>query len=260
MDAKYNYYQYQKKHDYPIYIRVNPAEVDNKFFHLLNEMGFHEMPEKDSKKISLQKTNTRLLTVQTAGPRVQVQINGSDLLDKYGSESLSIQAGVPVYTYRKVALLAMPMGKVFWDLALSQNISLTDQMVGLRVILTRYLAMALSFDGLLCYWGTMTDGSMMLMKQSQSFGESVVIDHHRKVAFHNGGEVRIGNLLKIVRKDKEGRANAYIPREELISFLSVTTCLLTFSGITPAMKKAIYDLSAHAQASYAGHSELSANL
>jgi hypothetical protein len=226
----------------------------------LNELGFQELPEKDSKKISLHKANTRLLTVQTAGPRVQAQINGSDILDKFGSESLSIQAGTPVYTYRKVGLLAMPMGKVCWDLALSQDISLTDQMVGLRVILTRFLAMAMSFEGLLCYWGTMNEGTMVLMKQAQSFGESVVIDFNRKVAFHNGGEVRLGSLLKIIRKDKEGRSNAHISREELISFLSVTTCLLSFSGITPYMKKAIYDLSSHAQATYSGQTELSANL
>jgi hypothetical protein len=196
--------------------------------------------------------------VQTAGPRVQVQINGSDLLDKYGHESLSIQAGVPVYTYRKVGLLAMPMGKIFWDLALSQNISLTDQMVGVRVILTRFLAMALSFDGLLCYWGTMTEGSMVMMKQNQSFGESIVIDFNRKVAFHNGGEVRLGSVLKMIRKDKEGKS--HIGREEIISFLSVSTCLLSFSGITPAMKKAIYDLSTFTQATYAQSSDLSATL
>jgi hypothetical protein len=258
MEAKYNYYQYQKKHDYPVYIRVNPEEVDAKFVHLLGELGFQELPEKESKKISLHKTNTRLLTVQTAGPRVQVQINGSDLLDKYGHESLSIQAGVPVYTYRKVGLLAMPMGKIFWDLALSQNISLTDQMVGVRVILTRFLAMALSFDGLLCYWGTMTEGSMVMMKQNQSFGESIVIDFNRKVAFHNGGEVRLGSVLKMIRKDKEGKS--HIGREEIISFLSVSTCLLSFSGITPAMKKAIYDLSTFTQATYAQSSDLSATL
>jgi hypothetical protein len=40
-------------------------------------------------------------------------------------------------------------------------------------------------------------------------------------------------------------------REDLIGFMSVSTCLLSFNGVTPAMKKAIYDLSVFTSGSYA---------
>lgn len=250
MDAKWNYFQYQKKQDYPVFIRLKPDEVNPKFLHLLNELGFQELTEKDSKKVSLQKPYTKILTVQNAGPRVQMQITGSDLLDKYGCEILSLQTGIPLYTYRKVGLLALPAGKVLWDLALSHDLSLTDQMVGLRIILVRFLSMALAEQGILSYWGTVKAGTVFVMKQNQSFGESIVIDFNNRILFHNGGELRLGNSLKLIRKDKEVSHTSVMSREELISFLSVSTCLLSFMGISPAMKKMIYELSSVTNASY----------
>lgn len=250
MEQRWNYYQYRKLHQYPIYVRVNADEVTPKFQHLLGEMGFGLLTEIEVKKISLTKAHSRILTVQNAGPRMEKQIMGSDLLDKYGLESLSIMNGLPVYTYRKVGLLAMPMSRNLWDLAVSNDLANTDQMVGLRVVLARFLATALSDMGVLCYWGTVKDGAVLLMKQSQSFGESVLIDVERKTVFSQGGEMRIGNNLKIVRRDSEVRNSSHMSREDLISFLSVSTCLLSFTGVTPAMKRNIYSLSSGVMASY----------
>ncbi|MES2528046.1 MAG: hypothetical protein V4598_13210 [Bdellovibrionota bacterium] len=250
MEQRWNYYQYRKLHQYPIFVRVNADDVNPKFQHLIGEMGFSLLTDIEVKKINLQKAHSRILTVQGAGPRVQAQISGSDLLDKYGMESLSYMNGLPVYTYRKVGLLAMPMTRNLWDLAVSSDIHHTDQLVGLRVVLARFLAMALADMGVLCYWGTVKDGAVVLMKQSQSFGESVLIDFERRTIFSQGGEMRIGNNLKIIRRDGENRTSSLISREELISYLSVTSCLLSFTGITPSMKRSIYSLSAGAMASY----------
>jgi hypothetical protein len=63
--------------------------------------------------------------------------------------------------------------------------------------------------------------------------------------------MKIGGSLKIIRKDKETATSTLMGREDLIGFLSVSTCLLSFKGITPAMKKSIFDLSRLAQGSYA---------
>jgi hypothetical protein len=251
MEQRWNYYQYRKLHQYPIFVRVNADDVNPKFQHLLGEMGFSLLTDLEVKKISLQKAHSRILTVQSAGPRVEKQIMGSDLLDKYGLENLSYMNSLPVYTYRKVGLLAMPMNRNLWDLAVSSEISHTDQMVGLRVVLARFLASALADMGVLCYWGTVKDGAVLLMKQGQSFGESVLIDVERKTVFSQGGEMRIGNNLKLIRRDVEGKHSPHMSREDLISFLSVNSCLLSFTGVTPAMKRSIYSLSAGVMASYA---------
>lgn len=255
MDTRWKYFQYQKQHDYPLYIRFQPDDVSSKLEHLLKEFGFQELLYIEVKKISLQRPYTKILTVQNAGPRVQMQISGSDLLDKYGCETLSLQGGVPVYVYRKVGLLTVPAGKILWDLALSQDISLTDHLVGIRVILARFLAQAFAEQGILCYWGTIREGSIIVMKQGQSLGESIIIDFQKRLAFYPGGEVKLGSSLKLIRKDKEITVPGMMKREELISFMSVSTCLLSFSGITLAMKKSIYEISACTSGSY-GHREL----
>lgn len=260
MDSNWSYFQYRKAHQYPVYVRFKLEELNPKFLHLMQEMGFAQMDANESKKISLQKAYTRILTVQHGSARLQMQINGSDLMDKYGSqESLSLQQGTPVYSYKKVGLMSMPMSKTLWDLAIHQDISSTEQMIGLRVLLVRFLAQALSEFGVLCYWGTVKDDAVVIMKQVQSFGEAVLIDLQKKVVFSNGGEMKINTSLKIVRKDKEMKSSVSMGREELISFMSVSTCLLSFNGLTSSMRKCIYDLSVNATATY-GVQDQTANL
>jgi hypothetical protein len=249
--VKWNYFQFRKTHQYPIYIRFKAEDVNTKYTHLLNELGFTLLTELETKKISLEKMNTRILTVQPASARIQQQINGSDLLDKYGMESLSVQLGTLVYTLRKVGLMGLPHGKTIWDLALHSEIIHTDKMVGLRIMLVRFLSQALSYEGVLSYWGTVKDDAIIAMKQSQSFGEAVFIDPSKKIIFSNGGEVKLPQHLKIIRKDKEMKALTNMTREDLIGFMSVSTCLLSFTGITNAMKKSILDLSLNASGSFA---------
>lgn len=256
---KWNYFQYRKHFGYPVYLRFKSDDLHPKFVHLVSELGFQELTEKESRKIPLNKAFTKVLTIQAASARLQQQISGSDLLDRYGYESLAIQAGLPIYTYRRVGIMSVPQGRTLWDLAISHDISQTDQMVGLRVILVRFLSQALADQGVLAYWGTVKDENIVIMKQHQSFGEAVLIDYNKRAVFSNGGETKFGAGLKIIRKDKDVKFSTSISREELISFLSVSSCLLSFTGISSPMKKAIYEISAQVTASY-GISDHSINL
>lgn len=251
MDGKWSYFQYRKNHGYPVYIRLMQVELNPKFSHVLNELGFSLMTEVEVKKIALHRNPTKLLTIQEASSRLQLQINGSDLLDKYGLESLSLQMGMPVYTYRKVGLMGMPFNRPLWELAIHPDITHTEQMVGLRIVLVRFLAQALSEHGVLCYWGTVKDDTVIVMKQDQSFGEAVLIDVNKKLVFSNGGEMKLLSSLKLLRKDKEMKSPLKMSREDIIGFLSVSTCLLSFNGISHLMKKAIYELSSNTSGSYA---------
>lgn len=251
MEVKWSYFQYRKAHQYPVYLRIMADDLNSKFQHLFHEMGFQEMTESETKKILLNRVNTKMLTIQNASPRLELQINGSDLLDKYGSESMSLQLGTPIYTYRKVGVMGVPSHSSLWDLAIKPGLSMTEQMVGFRIILVRYLSLALADQGILAYWGTVKDGNLIVMKQGQSFGEAVLIDLQKKIIFSNGGETKFSSQLQIIRKDIESKVSKTMGREELISFLSVSTCLLNFHGITPNMKRTIYELSAHVKASYA---------
>jgi hypothetical protein len=248
---KWSYYQYRRQQDYPVYLRIHADEGHSKLQHLFMELGFSSLSEKDTKRISLQKPHTRMLTIQGAGARLQHQITGSTLLDQFGSESLSIQGNLPIYTYRKVGVMGLPVNKTLWDLAINNDSLETVQMVGLRIVLTRFLAFALSDLGILSYWGTVKDDTIIIMKQVDSFGEAVFLDESRNMAYWNGGEMKLPGHVKFLRKDKDHKITSKMNREELISFLSVSTCLLSFSGITHNMKRAIYSLTTRASGSYA---------
>ncbi len=254
MEIKWTYFQYRKNHQYPIYLRFKSDDLHSKFMHLLNEMGFSSLTEAESKKISLQRASTKILSIQAATARLQQQINGSDILDKYGLESLSLQLGTPVYTYRRVGIMAIPQNRIWWDLAINNEMNQTDQMVGMRVVLVRFLAHAMADFGVLTYWGTFKDDHVVIMKQAHSFGEAVLIDLSKKLIFSNGGETKLSSGLKIIRKDKEGFQNGSMGREDLISFLSVSTCLLSFTGINQLMRANVYELSRVSSGSY-GHVE-----
>lgn len=253
--TKWNYFQYRKNHDYPVYIRFKQEDLDPKYSHLLNEMGFNLLSETECKKVSLHRPNTKILTIQEAGPRLQQQINGSDLMDRYGLESLALQHGSPVYTYRKVGMMMLPLSKILWELAILPELIVTDQMIGLRVILVRFLAQALADQGVLCYWGTTKNQNVIIMKQLSSYGEAVLIDMNKKMVFSNDGEMKLGSSLKILRKDKENPSSSLMTREDIIGFLSVSTCLLSFNGVSSSMKKAIYRLSSMTVASYVSNEE-----
>jgi hypothetical protein len=255
----WNYYQFRRSYNYPIYIRLKKEDINTKFSHVLSEMGFSELAAFDLKKIDLQRPHTRLLTIQYANSRLQLLMQVGESLDVYGSEHLTMQAGIAVYHYRRVGLMSLPHNKTLWELALAPEITLTDQMVGLRVILVRYLSMALAAVGVLSYWGTVQNETLVIMKQISSFGEAVFIDWSKRVLFFNGGEIKIGPQLKILRKDKEFKNATNLSRDELIGFLSVSTCLLSFYGISSEMKRSIIELSSCLRGSYAV-SEGSANL
>jgi len=250
MEIKWIYFQYRRTHQFPVYLRFKSEDLQEKFKHVLNEMGFNLLTSEEAKKISLEKTSTKILTIQSAIPRIQKQIVGSDLLDKSGPEILSLQIGIPIYTYRKVGMMAMPQDRLWWELALSNDIQQTDQMVGLRVILVRYLAHALADFGVLTYWGAFKDDHVVVMKQVNSFGEAVMIDVTKKLIFSNGGEAKLNPGLKIIRKDKEVSSARSMSREDLISFLNVSTCLLQFTGMSQQMRTNAMELSKFSSASY----------
>lgn len=237
------YFQYRKVHGYSVYLRFHAGELNGKFLHLFQELGFSELSVKEVKKVSLQDPQSRILSIQLASSRLQQQITSSESLDLFGPEKLSLQLDTPIYTYRNVGILGMHPRKVLWELAISHDLAQTDHMVGLRVMLVRFLAQALSSQGVLCYWGTIKDDSVIIMKQSQSFGEAVVIDVKKNLLFSNGGESKVNSNFRILRRDNDRGATGVMKREELISFLSVSNCLLSFFGMPISMKQAVVELS-----------------
>lgn len=247
---KWTYYQFRKKHQYPVYVRLHPEVELSKLTQVLSEVGFDLLSDAEVRNISLQKAGVKLLTIQEASGKILGQLQTSDSLDHYGHESLSIHAGVSVYTYRKVALMMTPSGKPLWDMALVTTNHTPEQFIGMRVVLTRYLSMALAPFGVISYWGTAKDDSVIIMKQAQSYGESVFIDHKKNLIFSFHGESHFHHGLHIHRLDQNKKVGLALSKEELMSFLSVSTCLMSFTGLSVEMKKSIVEISMSSTASY----------
>lgn len=240
-DLQWQYYQFKKKHGYPVFLRLKKSEIGHNILHVITEQGFEALSDLESKKIPLTKPTTRILTIQVASGRSLALIQTSDTLDKYGHESLSIYGGVPHYTYRQIGMMSLPQ-KSLWDFYCRGDLSTPEQLVGVRVILVRFLAHILADQGILFYWGAIKGQTVELMKQHQSLGEAVMIDLKKKIILAPGSEISgLGNI-KFHRKDKEHPGYSVISREEFISFLSVSQCLLSFTGLHPAMKISAYEL------------------
>jgi len=249
-ESQWNTYQFRKNAGYPVYLRLKQDDLNSKYAHLFQEMGFTLLNEAEVKKIKLNEPYLKILSVRKASPSYMQLINSSDILDEFGQESLGLYSNVPSYTFRRVGIMLLPKGKVIWELSINPEISQTDQMVGFRIMLVRFLSLALADQGIISYWGTVKDGTIIMMKQAQSFGEAVFIDMKKKFIFSNGGEMQFSTPLKIIRKDKQAQSTFHLTREDLIGFLSVSTCLLTFTGITQSMKKNIFELSFSSSAAY----------
>jgi len=249
-NIKWTYYQFRKKHQYPVYLRLHPEIEVSQLTSVFSEMGFDLLSDNEVRTISLQKAGMKLLTIQEAAGKVLQQIQTTDSMDQFGAESLSLHGGIPVYSYRKIALMMMPNGKALWDIALAPHLRSPDQLRGLKVVMARFLTHALSPFGVVSYWGTSKEDGVIIMKQNQSNGESVFIDHKKKLIFGSNGENNIQHGLHIHRLDETKRSGTIINREELMSFLSVSTCLLSFTGLSQEMKKSIIDLSMSSSASY----------
>ena len=76
------------------------------------------------------------------------------------------------------------------------------------------------------------------------------IDHKKKLIFSFHGETQFQHGLHIHRLDQNKKVGSALSREELMSFLSVSTCLMSFTGLSPEMKKSIVDLCMNSSASY----------
>jgi hypothetical protein len=248
--SQWSTFEFRKNGNYQVYIRLKQEDLNAKHLHLFTEIGFSQLNEAELKKIQLNKPLVRILTINKANTRFLQVINSSDILDELGPESLGFYSGNYTYIYRKVGIMLLSLGNQFWDLELTPDLSHTDQMVGLRIMLVRFLAHALSDQGIISYWGTVKDGSVIMMKQLQSFGEAIFIDVRNKVIFSNGGETKFSTGISIIRKDNHLRKNKFMTREDLIGFLSVNTCLFSFSNITSSMKKNIFELSSLSTASF----------
>lgn len=236
------YYQYQKSGTYPIYLRVDSLEIEEVFMKAFSECGFVKLDETTYKKIALNRSGTRVLKITKAGPKASKQIRAFSGMDQYGEESITPMGAYDVYRYRGIGMIMMQEKNISWELGVVLEGALTQERK-LKVLLNRFLSYALAPLGVVGFWGTLHENSLVITKAGQSGGEAFFIDYKiRKVL--SSSETELFQFDQIIRMDESLRGkNKLLSREELIGFLTANTSFLSYKGIEQNLKHYCYEIA-----------------
>ena len=100
-----------------------------------------------------------------------------------------------------------------------------------RVILARYLGLALAPFGIIGFWGVSVDKGMIVFNKKESSGEVVFLDLKNSRMIAAGEILTIPQNFKIIRLDNHLKSKHKIMgKEELFSFLSVNCIYFDYGG------------------------------
>lgn len=245
-------FQWQKDHQYPVFLRVEKELLEGRLQKLVGDLGFQEIPEKDQKRVVLTKGGARMLTLIRASSRVVHQISGPDSLDRFGVETLRPHGPAEVYIYRRIGMMVYSLANPLWELGLASTLETTEELMGLRIMLNRYLSWALAPHGLIGFWGVSTGDGFVVMRQAQSFGEAVFVDVAKRQHFSSAGVRPFEGNFTILRADKGAVPGKHLSREELVSFLSTHSTYFSHTGIPQILRKAALSLGSLARGEWSG--------
>jgi hypothetical protein len=240
-ETNYSYYQYQKELGYEIYLRFEDFDFENQLTDTLDVMGFNKVERDAIKDQSFNRYHTKVLNIVKASPKVSRQIDRADyVFDKYGPESLSKMGSYDVYRYKNVGMMILGDGNFLWELGLKS----TNDESALRVVLTRFLSFALASRGVVGFWGVPIDEGFVVMNQKNSNSEAIFVDLKKSVIITFDGCKSIASDLQILRLDSTlNNSMKRMKPEDLLSFLSMNTTHLSYSGFEFNVKETIYELS-----------------
>lgn len=250
--AKPVIFQWQKEQDYPVFLRMDRALLEGRLQKLVSDLGFQEIPEKEHRKVSMTRPGTRILSIVRASHRVHMQVKGSDGLDRFGPESLRPHGASEVYLYRRIGMMVFASSTALWELGLASNLETTEELMGLRVMLNRYLTWALAPHGVIGFWGVATNDGFVVMKQAQSFGEAVFVDVTRRRTYSSMGARPFEGIFTILRADKGAVAGKSFGPEELVSFLSTHTTYFSHQPLPLPLRRAALALGTISRGEWSG--------
>lgn len=241
------YFQFKKELNYQVFLRLEDEQLIKSLSPLFDEMGFSALEEKEWKQIALVQGQTRVLKISQASCSVARQIcQGTSKLAYYAPESLSSHAGHDVYRYHGVGMMVLGLeqhghGASAWELGL---VDPHNQLLQLRVILTRYLAWSLAPSGVIALWAAPVEEGMVVLKPDQADFESVFLDTKQMKLITRDGIRSLDHRMQILRLDETLRDRTRnMSPEELYSFLGANTAYFSLTGLPPALKRSLYSLA-----------------
>lgn len=240
-EKTFSYYQYRKNLGYPIYIRFEEAEFEKAFVEVLGILGFDPVPRDEIKNVELNPKRTKILRVIKSNTRISKKISAPQLGDsRFGAEQVSNVGSFTVYCYQHVAMLVFSEATLMWELGVKD---INDQKA-LRIVFTRYLSFALATQNIVGFWGVPIEQGIVILSPKEANFETVFVDLDRSKLLTYEGEKNLDADCQVLRLDSMLQTEMrQMKPEQLLSFLSQRTSLITPVGIQAKMRGIIWELS-----------------
>lgn len=241
-EQKLSYYQFKSKLNYQVFLRFEDAALEAQLAETLEIMGFDLLDEDTFKQLDFKRYKTKILKISRASLNVAKQISQMNHLnDKFGAESLNQMGSYDIYRFRDVGMMIYSEINPMWELGLKT----TDNKEAIRCILTRFLSFAFTATQtqVVGFWGVPVDQGVVLMSPKKSNYEAVFFDLARNEIVCYGQVKAIESEVEILRLDESFSNNMKVmTREELLSFLSVSTCHLSYSELNQNIREVIFKI------------------
>lgn len=236
------YFQYQKGHKLPVFVRFDSTSFGNDLNTVLNSMRFSESSETEYNDAAKQNQHARLLDIQEASPAVARQIAYVASSDRYGAESIVPKEGYRVYRHKNVALIVYAFSAQEWTMGCESHFGSDEK--DCRVVLNRYLTWALAPLGIVGFWGVPVEEGVVVMNQRDSTGEAVFIDVRGRKVFSIDGINRMKPRFRVIRLDNSlQNKNLKMNSSEVMAFLAATTSFIDAQGLSVGVRQMIQSLA-----------------
>lgn len=241
-EPKLSYYQYRSKLNYQVFLRFDDAGLEAALAETLEVLGFDLLSEETFKKLNFKRYKTKILKISKASFNVSRQISQvSHLNDKFGFESLNQMGNYNIYRFRDVGMMIYSEMNPMWELGLKT----THNKEAIRCVLTRFLSFAFTATQteVVGLWGVPVEQGVVVMSPKKSNFESVFVDVAKNQILCYGEVKTIESEVEILRLDETfSDSMRVMSREELLSFLSVSTCHLSFSELDINVREVIFKI------------------
>ncbi len=246
-EEKLTFYQFNKKNDFPIYIKLNTSDFEPDILSFIKSLNFEELGAADAKSAQERiKTDprSRILRIEEASLLVSRQIAAARESDRFGLESIIQKNGYKVYRYKNIGMLVFSSVSKEWQLGCFPDFGSVDFEMHSRIVMNRFLSWALAPLGYIGFWGTPVDEGLVIQRSHDTKGEAVYINVIDRSVLSIDGEKRLRFNYRLIRLDNSLRGqSSEMSFEQLLGFLSVNNTYFGETGQPEFVRQMVQTLA-----------------
>jgi hypothetical protein len=241
--ASAKFFQWMPELGFPVFLKIEAEYLESRLEKLITDSGFKLLTDDVVKKMPLQRAQARILSLVKASSRLTAEIKKGESLDQWGWESVRFQGNTKIYRLKNIGMMVINPASTLWECGIASELSTTEDLANLRVMLNRYLSWVLAAHDVFGFWGVTTQDGIVVMKQSQAFGEAVFVDVKKKLLIAAGSTKNMTGSLQISRADKPAPTLVKtMAKEELASFLLTNSTYFSYQGLPQNLHRYVHEL------------------